>query len=95
MDCRDIRFSGHAIRRMFDRQVSPADVRTIIDDGEIVRDYPDDQPLPSRLLLGQAGGRVLHVVVAFEVQTGMCKVVTVYRPDPPLWQTDFKTRRTP
>ena len=74
MNCKDFRFSGHAIRRMFDRQVSPADVRAVIDDSEIVRDYPDDQPLPSRLLLGQAGGRALHVVGAFEVQTGMCKV---------------------
>ena len=27
MDCRGIRFSGHAIRRMFDRHISPADVR--------------------------------------------------------------------
>ena len=94
MQCRDLTFSGHAIRRMFERQVSPVQVRAVIEDGEVVADYPGDTPWPTRLLTGNPDGEPLHVVVALDAGSGVCRVVTVYRPDPSLWGADFKTRRT-
>jgi hypothetical protein len=93
MKCRHLTFSGHAIRRMFERRISPRELRTVIEDGVVVADYPHDRPWPSRLLLGDPGGGPLHVVVAFDADADDCRVVTVYRPDPSLWEADFKTRR--
>jgi hypothetical protein len=49
----------------------------------------------SALLLGFTHGAPLHVLVARDDDRGNCYVVTVYRPDPELWGSDFKTRRKP
>ncbi len=95
MNCREIIFSGHAIRRMFERRISADVVRAVIADAEVVAEYSDDHPLPSRLMLGRVDGDPLHVVLAFHEGTSVCHVITVYRPDPDLWEADFKTRRTP
>jgi hypothetical protein len=95
MDCREIIFSGHAARRMFQRDLQPQEVRAVIETGEVVAAYPDDQPYPSYLVLGWSGARPLHVVVAVDVAKSCCYVITAYPPDPALWQADFKTRREP
>lgn len=54
--------------------------------------YPDDRPLPSALLLGYAGGKPLHVVLARDA-AGTCQIITVYHLDPAIWNDGFKTRR--
>ena len=93
MDCKSVRYSRHAIERMFQRSIPPDDVLECIRSGEVIANYPDDSPYPSTLLLGFAGSRPLHVLAAREPETGNCYVVTVYRPDPELWGSDFRTRR--
>lgn len=93
MDCKTLQFSLHAFRRMFERAFSPDEVREAITTGETIADYPDDKPYPSRLILAFVGNRSIHVVVARDPVTEMCRVVTVYQPDPALWNTDFRTRR--
>lgn len=60
----------------------------------MIEDRPDDVPYPSRLLLGYADGRPLHVVVA-EDAAATTIVVTVYEPEPSLWRPGFKRRRKP
>jgi hypothetical protein len=70
---------------MFQRRVSVAEIRAIVEHGEAIEDRPDDLPYPSRLLLGAADGRWLHVVVADDVAAMTTIVVTVYEPDPGLW----------
>ena len=89
-----IRFSGHAVRQMFQRQISVEDVQAVIDHGEIVVSYSDDQPFPSHLLLGLVGGRHIHLVLGVDETTATGIVVTAYHPDPELWSPDFRTRRT-
>jgi hypothetical protein len=69
-------------------------VTDVLTQGEIIADYPDDQPYPSRLLLGFTGGKPLHVVVAFDRNSGLCIVVTTYVPLPSQWERDFRTRKT-
>jgi len=93
MDCRQIIFSGHAIRRIFERGIAVSGIREILRVGEIIADYPDDHPLPSFLILGLIDNRPIHVVVAVENETIICYVITVYEPDPTLWSDDFKKRR--
>lgn len=93
MDCNTIRYSRHAFERMFQRAVTPDTVTTIVANGEIIASYPDDNPHPSALLLGFDADRPVHIVVARNNDSGECTVVTVYRPDPQIWNDDFKSRR--
>lgn len=59
-------FTTHALRRMPPRGILVREVREVLHAPVLVEDYPDDMPYPSRLVLGWAGGRPLHVVVADE-----------------------------
>ena len=95
MNCASITFSGHAVKRMFLRSLSVTAVKTVVETGVVVEDYPNDFPYPSCLLLGIAGTTPVHAVVAMNVSTGDCIVVTVYVPDPARWSPDFKTRKAP
>jgi len=92
MACAHIR---HALRQMFARSMSVADVRVVIQEGTCIRDYPDDAPYPSGLMLGFAGTRPVHAVVARDLVERRCIVVTAYEPDPALWTDDFTERRKP
>ncbi|MCH7539467.1 MAG: DUF4258 domain-containing protein [Proteobacteria bacterium] len=78
---------------MFQRKISVADVRHVLETGEVIESYPEDAPYPSRLLLGWSGTRPLHVVVADNVETGESIVITVYEPDPASWGRDFRRRK--
>lgn len=93
MDCRRVDFSGHAVRRMFKRSVGRDEVLDAIAGGEVIEEYPDDTPFPSYLLLARTQERILHVVVARDRDHGHCYVVTVYPPDPDLWEPGFRTRK--
>lgn len=95
MECDEIVFSGHAVQRMFERQISQSDVRVVVATGEKVADYPDDRPFPSRLLLGFVRGHPVHVVAAQDLTGGRCYVVTVYVPGLAQWEPDFRTRKMP
>lgn len=86
-------FRLHAIQRMFERWISVEDVRQVVSGGETIREYPDDSPYPSRLLLGWIGARPLHVVAATNAADGETIVITVYEPDPSQWEADFKRKR--
>lgn len=93
MDCEKIYFSGHALRRIFERGISSEDVVWVARHGGIIREYPDDSPHPSFLVLGSIAERAIHVVVAQDPATGICMIVTAYEPDPNLWTDDFLSRR--
>ena len=93
MNCERIVLSGHALQRIFERGLSVDDVRSVLCDGEEISSYPDDTPYPSCVMLGFMEGRAVHVVVAQEENTRTCYVITVYRPNPDLWESDFKRRR--
>ena len=62
--------------------------------GEIIEDYPDDQPYPSYLIFGRAlSGRPLHIVCAPVLDETLLIVITTYQPDPDRWEADFKERK--
>ena len=85
-----VRFSEHAIDRMLEWGLDVDDVEAALAEGETIEDYADG----SRLLLGRAGVRPVHVVVADEEPGGVCTVVTVYEPDPARWDPTFRQRRS-
>jgi hypothetical protein len=79
---------------MFQRSISPEDVRHVLEAGEAIEEYPDDTPYPSRLMLGWIGSRPLHVVAADDLEDEQTIVITAYEPDPRLWHADFRARKT-
>ena len=86
-------FRVHAIQRMFRRRISEEDIRQVLATGEVVEEYPDDTPYPSRLVLGWCGTRPIHVVVADNVEARETIVVTVYEPDLAQWEPGFRRRK--
>ena len=88
-------FRIHAVQRMSERGISVRDVRDILSGGETIEGYPDDTLYASRLVLGWCRGRPLHVVAAENAGAQETIVITVYDPDPTLWEPDFRQRRRP
>jgi uncharacterized protein DUF4258 len=78
---------------MFERSISPADVREIVESGEIINDYPDDIPYPSKLILGYAGKRPIHLVLGYNETEQICIAITMYEPSKDIWKDDFKEKR--
>lgn len=89
-----ILFLPHALRQMSrpDRMILAADVRRVIETGELVEEYPDDPRGRSCLLFGRGHDkRPLHVVCS--PKTEYLVVITAYVPNPEKWEADLKTRK--
>ena len=85
-----ILISSHARVRMFERNISTDDLMEVLLSGEVIEEYPDDDPCPSSLILGFIHHAAYHVVTA--ICTDHLRIITVYIPDEEKW-TDFRTRR--
>lgn len=89
-----VTYRVHAVSRMFERGIAEAEVRKVLSEGEEIATYPEEAPYPSRLLLGWRGAALpLHVVAAYNAQDDEQIVITVYEPDPALWDDGFRRRR--
>jgi len=51
----NLRYSAHAVERLFQWDVTEAIVEAVLNVGELIESYPDDSPYPSRLVLGWDG----------------------------------------
>ena len=85
-------FTDEAVLRMRERGITRREVGRAIDTGETIREYPDDKPYPSRLVLGWVEGRPLHVVYAVDAERQERIVITTYQPDPAQWDSTFRMR---
>jgi len=81
----------HALQRMVERGIREEDVARVISAGKEIESYPQDQPYPSRLLLGWVERRPIHVVAATAEHEII--IVTVYQPDPTQWEPGFERRK--
>ncbi len=91
---RRILFLPHALPQMLrpDRMIRRMDVRLVIEQGEVIEDYPTDARGHSCLMLGSGtGDRSIHVVCA--PKDDYLAVITAYLPDRDEWSDDFKRRR--
>ncbi|MBR6123885.1 DUF4258 domain-containing protein [Candidatus Saccharibacteria bacterium] len=86
-------FSGHVFKRMAERKFSPEMIKSVIENGTVIKSYPDDTPYPSRLILGFDEQRPVHVVSAYNSENDTEYVITVYEPDTLKWSDDFTERR--
>lgn len=88
----EVVWRGHALQRMLERNISREDVKIVLQDGKIIEEYPDDFPFPSFLVMGYSKGRVLHVVCS--ISEDALWIITAYKPDPDIWESDFQARRS-
>ena len=93
MKNKKLRFRVHAIQRMFERRINEDDVQKIIEKWEVIAEYLDDKPFPSRLILGYVQSRPLHLVIAQNDADDELIVITVYEPDQEKWELGFRNRR--
>ncbi|MDM8522281.1 DUF4258 domain-containing protein [Desulfococcaceae bacterium HSG8] len=48
------RLTGHAVTARLRRNITNAQLKSALLNGEIIEDYPDDEPYPSCLIFGMA-----------------------------------------
>ena len=75
------------------RKIRASHIRRVLEYGEVIEDYPNDTPYPSRLILGWIDRQPIHVVAADDPASIITFIITVYEPDPTQWEPDFKQRR--
>lgn len=85
--------SQHALQQMFKRAITVEELKDAILSGIIIKDYPADRPYPSKLVLIVRKGIPLHVVYAENKKTDEVIVITAYRPDEGLWNSEFTEKR--
>lgn len=96
-DSDKVLYSGHArseMRRDAFGSIADQEAYESICNGEIIKSYPDDTPYPSVLIFGAtANNRPLHTVCAYNRADDQVIVVTVYHPDPDLWDNYRRRKR--
>lgn len=87
-----IAITKHARERLEERGIKVDDVTHCINTGEIIKQYEDDKPLPSCLILGKTtDNKCMHIVISRSED--FIYLITAYYPDPTQWNEDLKTRK--
>ena len=85
-----LRFSSHTKEEMiYDESgvIHEREVKEAIDNSEIIEKYSGDKPYPSFLIYGRTvNNRPLHIVCAPVVDEKILIIITVYQPNPKLWE---------
>lgn len=91
----DVRVSDHAYEELRKRDILAEDAVAGIATAVLMEDYPHRFRGPSILTLQpDASRRPIHVVWAIPADDRTPAVlVTAYRPDPKLWDSDFRRRK--
>lgn len=85
-------FPRYVLKRMIEREISVAEVRSVLESGDPIENYQADQP-PRYLVLGWSDKRPIHVVAEDDPVSGQTIVVTAYEPDRKLWKAGFRERK--
>jgi len=89
---KNIAITKHARSRLVERGIVIGDVKNAIQTGDVIKQYVDDKPFPSCLLLGETGqGQYIHVVASTD--NGILYIITAYYPDENEWESDLKNRK--
>ena len=87
-----IAITEHARQRLTERGITVDDIICGIKTGEIIRQYEDDKPFPSCLILGKSeSGRHIHIVVSHDEE--WIYLITAYYPDSSIWEADFRKKK--
>ena len=88
-----VEWSAHALKTMFERDISREAVKHVIRTGEVIETYQEDRPFPSTLILGFWKNKPLHAVTAYDTAGSRLYIITAYVPDERHFQPDWKVRR--
>ena len=89
----DYRFSSHAERERHADLITIAEFEQAAESCEVIEDYPTDPRGASCLILGYTTtGDPLHIVCGLSTPEAVI-IITIYRPDPGEWLSDWKTSR--
>jgi hypothetical protein len=81
----------HAQQRMGLRKITHADIKHVVTAGDVVEQYPGNEPDPKALFMAQVEGEPLYVSCAFD---GNCAyIITVHRYDPERWLDPWTRRK--
>ncbi len=86
-------FSNHAVQQMFQRRISVDDIKLVLLNGVLVKEHPEDKPLPSKLLFAVCYNRSLHVVCTENQSENEIIIITAYEASLEIWENDFVTRK--
>jgi hypothetical protein len=71
--------------------ITTSEVHGVVDEGEVIEDYPEDVRGHSCLMLGYGdGGRAIHIVCSPKDE--YLALITAYLPEKDEWSNDFRTR---
>lgn len=88
----NIAITEHARIRLYERNINIDDIVNGIHTGNIIKQYEDDKPLPSCLILGlSVKSQYIHIVISCDKE--FIYLITAYFPNPDMWESDFKTRK--
>lgn len=88
-----IEWRKHMLQRLAERGILQQEALEVLRTGELIEDYPEDEPYPSALFLAFLAGRPLHVVAALDENEPHVYMITAYQPSSEFFEPDYKTRR--
>ena len=89
---KNVVLTEHARQRLVERKISIQDILQAIKTGKIIKQYEDDKPLASCLLLGiTINQRPIHLVLSHDDE--FIYLITAYYPNPIQWEADWETRK--
>jgi len=89
---KNIALTKHAKNRLHERIITIEDIKAAIQTGEIIKQYEDDKPFSSCLLLGRTV-QDKHIHVVASIDNGYLYIITAYYPDENEWESNLKTRK--
>lgn len=78
---------------MIERDISIIEIEFGIEFGVKIKEYTEDKPFESQLLLVNYNNKIFHLLVSKDELNEICYIITVYLPDAEIWKSDFKTRK--
>lgn len=85
-------YTAHVLTQMFKRDISREDIKHVIRTGVIIKEYPEDKPYSSFLILGYRENRPLHIVYSVN-ELGNKIIITAYQPDSSIWNHSFNVKK--
>jgi len=87
-----VKITDHADEEAVNDNLTYEEIYYSVMQGEIIEDYPNDNPYPSCLIMGKNfSGEPIHSVWAYNPESLWTVLITVYRPNPERW-IDWKVR---
>lgn len=90
-------YTGHARREMKSEplgEIKEGEISEAVSTCEVITAYPEDRPYPSALMLGMTGNkRPLHLLYAYDSENQQAIIITVYQPDPRIWEDSRKRKK--